>query len=255
MRSAEYEAKQSGRQVVAPSKEVIYSLVEAPQNPIALSSSAMTTTTSPALARVRGFTVDLLQVLKTGPRRTYALCIQTQKMHQYVGTYLNRMQNYGLVMKNGSFWNLTVLGTEFTEYLNREDEWSQASNQTNKPIRHLEYRKNTEGKHLDNTTLRKVEFQSRFDLWLRENPLSDVEKVVVDTLIEHYQKTRSKFILVDTKYELAERLNQNPEDVIQALRNLYQDRVAYLFRHGLGWKLGLYQAFVEGLEKQTGVSS
>ena len=222
----------------------------------ALSSSAMsTTTTSQSLARVRGFTVDLLQTLKTGPLRTHALCIQTRKEHQYIETYLNRMQNYGLVMKNGSFWNLTVLGNEFTAYLDTEDSLTQTNKQTNKPIQHLEYRKKTDRKHLEDTILRKVEFQSRFDLWLHENPLSDVEKVVVDTLIEHYQKTQSKFILVDTKYELAERLNQNPEDLIQALRNLYQDRVAYLFRHGLGWKVGLYQAFVEGLEKTEGVSS
>jgi len=165
------------------------------------------------------------------------------------------MQNYGLVMKNGSFWNLTILGQEFTVYLDTEDSLTHSNKQTNKQIQHLEYRKKTDRKHLEDTILRKVEFQSRFDLWLHENPLSDVEKVVVDTLIEHYQKTQSKFILVDTKYELAERLNQNPEDLIQALRNLYQDRVAYLFRHGLGWKVGLYQAFVEGLEKTEGVSS
>lgn len=221
-----------------------------------------TTTTSLALAKVRGFTVDLLYVLKQGPLRTHALCKKTEKEHQYVETYLNRMQNYGLVMKNDAFWNLTTLGEDFTVYLEREDEFThfthsltQTNKQTNNTIQHLEYRKNTDRKHLEDTILRKVEFQSRFDLWLHENPLSDVEKVVVDSLIEHYQKTRSKFILVDTKYELAERLNQNPEDLIQALRNLYQDRVAYLFRHGLGWKVGLYQAFVEGLEKIEGVSS
>jgi hypothetical protein len=237
-------------------------LAEVSQATVALSSSAMSTTTaSQPLARVRGFTVDLLYALKEGPLRTHALCKKAEKEHQYVETYLNRMQNYGLVMKNDAFWNLTALGEDFTVYLEREDDFTQIDRQTNKQnkqtttttttIQHLEYRKNTDRKHLADTILRKVEFQSRFDLWLHENPLSDVEKVVVDTLIEHYQKTRSKFILVDTKYELAERLNQNPEDVILALRNLYADHVAYTFRHGLGWKIGLYQAFVESLEQEA----
>lgn len=249
MRSAEYEAKQSGRQVVAPSKEVIYSLVEAPQNPIALSSSAMTTTTtSQALARVRGFTVDLLMALQKGPLRTLGIIEKTGKPANYVSRYLWNMQKYGLVLKTGSFWNLTVLGESFVNYLHREVE-------IEIEIRNLYERKKKEERNLDETVLQRVEFQSRFDLWLKENPLSDVEKVVVDALVAHYQKTRSKFILVDTKYELAERLNQNPESLIEALRHLYQDRIAYLFRHGLGWKVGLYRAFVEGLEKIEGVSS
>jgi len=225
-------------------------------------SAITTTTTSPALAKVRGFTVDLLYALKQGPLRTHALCKKAEKEHQYVETYLNRMQNYGLVMKNDAFWNLTALGEDFTMYLEREDDYTdfthsnkQTNKQTTTTIQHLEYRKKTEGKQLADTILHRVEFQSRFDLWLRENPLSDVEKVVVDYLVEHYQRTRSKFILVDTKYELAERLNQNPENLNQAFRNLYSDRVAYIFKHGLGWKVALYAAFVEGLEQEKGVSS
>jgi len=207
-----------------------------------------TTTSSQALARVRGFTEDLLHALKHGGLRTRDICEKTQKPNRYVSRYLWNMQKYGLVMKNASFWNLTVLGQDFVCYLEREKS-------TVVEVRKLNERKKKEERNLNVSLLQRVEFQSRFDLWLQQNPLSDVEKVVVDALIEHYQKTRSKFILVDTKYELAERLNQNPEDLILALRHLYQDRVAYLFRHGLGWKVGLYQAFVESLEKSEGVSS
>lgn len=217
---------------------------------IPVSSAVSTTTTSQSLARVRGFTVDLLFALNEGPLRTCALCQKTQKTSQYVETYLYRMEEYGLVMKNESFWNLTAKGDEFHAYLKREEEFLEEYKQTNKQIQHLNNTTTTTTTHSYNTSLQKVAFQARFDLWLQQNPLSDVEKVVVDTLIKHYQDKHSKFILVDTKYELAERLNQNPEDVIQALRNLYQDRVAYLFRHGLGWKIGLYQSFVESLEKE-----
>jgi hypothetical protein len=225
-------------------------LAEVPQASVAsLSlSAASTTTASPALARVRGFTVDLLWALKEGGLRTRDVCEKTRKPSNYVSRYLWNMQNYGLVMKNASFWNLTVLGQDFVCYLERE-------RSTVVEARNLNERKKKEERNLNVSLLKRVEFQSRFDLWLKENPLSDVEKVVVDYLIVHYHRTGSKFILVDTKYELAERLNQNPEDLVQALRKLFQDRVAYLFKHGLGWKVGLYQAFVECLEKTEGVSS
>ena len=207
-----------------------------------------TTTSSQALCRVRGFTVDLLIALKQGPLRTSELCQKTGKYHQFVNRYLLNMRTYGVIEKITSFWRLTDLGIDFVCYFDRV-------RSTSVVVRNLEERKKKEERNSEETLLREVEFQSRFDLWLQENPLSDVEKVVVDALIEHYQKTGSKFILVDTKYELAERLNQNPESLIEALRHLYQDHVAYLFRHGLGWKVGLYRAFVEGLEKTEGVSS
>ena len=224
-------------------------MAEASRVAAALSSSIISTTTSSrALCRVRGFTVDLLMALNQGPLRTLGIIEKTGKPANYVSRYLWNMQKYGLVLKAGSFWNLTVLGESFVNYLHHEVE-------VEIEIRNLNERKKKEERNIDETVLQRVEFQSRFDLWLKENPLSDVEKVVVDALIEHYQKTRSKFILVDTKYELAERLNQNPESLVEALRHLYQDRIAYLFRHGLGWKVGLYRAFVEGLEKTEGVSS
>jgi len=224
-------------------------MLEEPEAAVALSCTTVSTTTaSQALARVRGFTEDLLHALKQGGLRTRDVCERTRKPSNYVSRYLWNMRNYGLVMKNASFWNLTVLGQDFVCYLERE-------RSTVVEVRNLNERKKKEERNLNVSLLRRVEFQSRFDLWLRENPLSDVEKVVVDYLIEHYQRTRSKFILVDTKYELAERLNQNPESLVEALRHLYKDHVAYLFRHGLGWKVGLYRAFVDGLEKIEGVSS
>jgi len=225
-------------------------LAEVSQGTLAPFSAISTTSPSQTLARVRGFTVDLLFALDSGPLRTYALCRRTQKQHQYVETYLNRMMEYGLIMKNDSFWNLTAKGTDFTTYMKSEDEFLEGNKQTTKQTQHLEYRKKTERKQLEYSILQRVEFQSRFDLWLQNSGLSDVEKGVVDYLVSHYNKTKQKFILVGSRYELAEQLNANPETVLDALAKLYQDRVAYCVRfRGNYWKVGLYKAFVESLEK------
>ncbi len=153
-------------------------------------------------------------------------------------------------MKTGSFWNLTSQGQDFTTYLKREDEFLTDYKQTNKQRKQIENRKKTDRKHLADTLSQKVKFQAQFALWLQENPLSDVEKGVVDHLVSHYNRTRQKFIIVSNRYELAEQLQVNPEILGDALKKLYQDRVAYCVRYqSLYWKIGLYVAFLEGLQK------
>jgi len=82
---------------------------------IALSSTVSTTT---SLGRVRGFTIDLLFLLKDGPKRLRDLAEITEKTRPYVYTYLRNIRNYGLTEKKGFLWKLTLLGEEFHSYLN-----------------------------------------------------------------------------------------------------------------------------------------
>jgi len=217
----------------------------ASSTPVTTATPTLSTTTSPqALARVRGFTEDLLHALKQGGLRTRDICEKTQKPNRYVSRYLWNMRKYGLVMKNASFWNLTVLGIEFTTYIEEEKN-------RRIEVRNLNERRTKDTQNLHETILQKVEFQSRFDLWLQNSGLSDVEKGVVDYLVSHYNKTKQKFILVASRYELAEQLHVNPETLQDALRQLYQDRVAYCVRYQhTYWKIGLYVDFVKRLENE-----
>ena len=78
-----------------------------------------------------------------------------------------------------------------------------------------------------------------------------MEKEVVEALLRHYNETGSKFILVKDHFELAERLRANPGEVIEALRNLRQDNIIYLFRSDISgyWKVGLKRGFLRVLEE------
>ena len=83
--------------------------------------------------------------------------------------------------------------------------------------------------------------------------LDDAERTVVEVLVEHYDRTGSKFFLVGDKYELAEKLNLNPNIMGDALKNLVQDNIIYKFRlkrEGLT-KIGLKKAFVEALKRSS----
>jgi ribosome-binding ATPase YchF (GTP1/OBG family) len=172
----------------------------------------------------------------------------TGKTHWYVWRYLKNMQNYGLVEKNGVFWNLTILGRDFLSYLNI------VYNNIIEYRKKLE-RKKKEGRKKVESSGQKRLRQVRFDLWLQNSSLSDTEKEVVEVLLKHYNETGSKFILVQNQYELSERLAKHPETVMNALKNLRQDNIIYLYRSQIQgyWKIGLKKCFLETIQKNDHV--
>jgi len=80
-----------------------------------------------------------------------------------------------------------------------------------------------------------------------------VEKEVVEILLRHYNETGSKFILVKNQFELAEKLKANPNEVLEALKNLRQDNIIYLYRSDIQgyWKIGLKTNFLQVLERES----
>jgi len=207
---------------------------------------SMLTTTSTALGRVRGFSIKLLIHLSKGVKRCCELAEETQRSRDYVYSYLKRLQKYGLADKNESFWNLTNLGAWFVEYIKR-----------NLNINDINIKLKSEQKKNRRRTLKEqkenTNRQIHITLWFTNTDLSDVEKEVVEMLMEHYNRTRSKFILIKDVYELAEKVKATPEAVQKALKNLRQDNIIYLHRseiHGY-WKLGLKKEFVETQLKEA----
>jgi DNA-binding Lrp family transcriptional regulator len=77
-----------------------------------------------------------------------------------------------------------------------------------------------------------------------------VEKEVVEVLMKHYNETGSKFILVKDQFELSEKLKANPSEVLEALKNLRQDNIIYLYRSDIQgyWKVGLKIGFLKIIE-------
>lgn len=203
-------------------------------------SLLVSTTTS--LGKVRGFSIELLFLLSEGGLRCCDISERTGKSQPYVHRYLRNLRSYGLVAKDGVFWQLTNLGIEFVNYLSFLN------------INILEYRKKIERKKKVNrnkleTKAPKVSKQVPISLWTQNCDRDRVEREVVELLLKHYNKTNSKFILVKDEYELSERLKASPEAVKEALKNLRQDNIIYLRRSQIAgyWKLGLKQAFIEAL--------
>jgi len=207
------------------------------------SESELFTSTTTSLGRIRGFTIELLFHLRDGPKRCCDLAEITGKSQPYVRRYLGNMQNYGLVVKDGVFWNLTRLGSEFIDYINIL--YSNISE-----YRKKEERRKKEKRKKKESSFPKPSKQLSIDLWLKSSSFDDVEKEVVEMLVNHYNRTGSKFILVKDIYELAEKLNVSPSALPQALKHLRQDNIVYVIKERtMGfWKIGLKRQFVDLLK-------
>lgn len=203
-------------------------------------------TTSTALGRVRGFTITLLYMLYDGGGRCCDLAERAGKSWNYVSRYLRNLQKYGLAAKNDAFWFLTPKGVEFVKYLNV---WYNNIIETRKK----QERNEKQTRKKQETLAPKASKQTPISLWLQNSGLDSVEKEVVEALLNHYGRTGSKFILVKDQFELSERLKANPAEVLEALKNLRQDNIIYLYRSDIQgyWKIGLKKAFLKILENQT----
>jgi len=205
----------------------------------------ISTTSSFCLGKVRGFTIYLLYLLRKGPRRCSELAEITEKTYHYVYRYLKNMQNYGLVQKKGSFYELTVLGADFLDY------YISHINHIIKVRKKVERNKKESRKKVESCQPKIVK-QLSIHLWLRNSHRShdDAEKEVVEVLLTHYNRTGSKFILVKDMYELAERIGVSPSFLDPALKRLKEDNIIYVWRlRALGcWKIGLKKDFIKQLE-------
>jgi hypothetical protein len=199
---------------------------------------------------VRGFTITLLYMLYDGGGRCCDLAERSGKSQNYVHRYLRNLRKYGLAFKNEAFWFLTPKGVEFVKYSNFVN---------NKIIEYgkKEERKEKENKKKEETKEPKTTKQISISLWLHNSGLDSVEKEVVELLLRHYNETGSKFILVKDHFELAEKLRANPGEIIEALKNLRQDNIVYLYRSDIEgyWKVGLKGDFLRVLREDLRIES
>jgi len=188
--------------------------------------------------------VELLFHLKNRELRVMDLVELTGKYHQYVSRYLENMRKYGLTEKSGPFWKLTVDGVSFLTYFEN-------LSYNNIIIRKMEERKKKEGIKKEESYSPKKLKQTSISLWLQNSGLNEAEKEVVEVLVDHYNMTGSKFLYFSDIYEIAEQFKIPPDQVNKVFMNLKQDHIVYNYRdrsHN-AWKIGLYRAFVQALER------
>jgi len=224
----------------------------------------ISTTTTTTLARIRGFSIELLFLLESNDLTVSDLVFLTDKYDQYVREYLYRLKKYGLVDRNSPFWSLTPLGYSFLQkrkeiqkYIGKKKEERRKKKEETKQKQN---RNKTETKQKQNSIVninnqekpaKKQHQQLSLDLWKRKHTLDETEGVVVEVLVRHYNETGTPYLLAEDQYELCEKLGIDLCNLRQAIKNLKQDGVIYFgnYEKSLGlWKIGLLKRFIEELK-------
>lgn len=197
------------------------------------------------VSKLRGMTLWIMEILRDGGLlASWQIAEQTMKSCRYVNVYLNNLRKYGIASKYDDFWLLTDSGECLTSLLCRDRDRDR-------------YKTRTKQQQNNNkTSVPKRRFQVSIQSWLRETSPSDAERVVVDMLVDHYNRTGSLYVYVPDHYALADMLKMNVEDILAAFPKLKQDHVAYPFHDPtLGqWKIALFKEFVEKLSLEREVS-
>ena len=206
----------------------------------------LTIATTTTLSRIRGFTINLLFLLENVGLRTCEVAELTQKSNAYVSVYLCNMRKYGLTMKKGHLWNLTSLGRDFLTYLKQFDKHKNRIYTIIHKSKKINKRYTKDKQKMNKSSASRKPKQVSIQPWLRKASLDETETVVVEVLMEHYNRTGGPFLWFPYRsyYELAERLKVNPDLLPKALRKLTEDQIIYVWRHR---KIGLKKAFIEKL--------
>ena len=218
---------------------------------------SLSTTTS--LSRIRGFSIIILECLKGGYLRSSEIYEITGKPCSYVNRYLYNLRKYGLIERIEDFWILTQKGEDFIEYYERfiknKNRIRKFNERLRKDNRKIKERKNIKKQETIRKETRAFPHlregrQVDLSLWMKESNWDEIEKKVVEVLIDHYNRTGSKFIYSRDIFEFADKLQVNPQELSNAIMNLRQDGIIYIIRDKTfnTWKIGIKKDFLESLK-------
>src|SRR3990172_8996017 len=175
--------------------------------------------------KIRGFSADILELLNDcGAVSTIEIANRLDKKRKYVNMYLCRLRDYDLITLNRNDWKWYITATDDI-------------------ILYIIYKNNK-------MKLGKQK-QTNIEDWQRER--SELDRVVVTYLIDHFSETSNKFVLCTSHDEFAEMLNiPFPEstEIPKALIKLESDGVIYnvYLRQKSAWKIGLKDAFINRIQ-------
>lgn len=156
------------------------------------------------------------------------------------------MLDYGLVQKKESFWELTEYGLNCLDYFKELSNSNSNSNRIQ-----IGYIHTTDRKHLGNTSIRKKPKQITIQPFLRNSSRDETQMKIVEVLATHLNETGGPYFWTNDVYDMADRLQVNPDSLASALCRLDEDQIVYVWPGGSRWpkKVGLKKSFIEMLRE------
>jgi predicted DNA-binding ArsR family transcriptional regulator len=212
--------------------------------------------TTTTLTKIRGFSVKILKALKEGPKTAPQLSLELCARGEYLRPYLHNLRKYGLVEKNGTFWQTWEIIPDRIDIVNKI---ININNKVKEEVKVSKRRVKAKVKE-ENASLeeraRALKLSENFERFLQQKKLHD-EVVVVKVLrklFEHYLETGSKFVVFTNPEDMEVFFGCYREEIGKAFARLINERVAYKWQHTGEIKLALYGDFVKKLwEPQSGI--
>ena len=211
-------------------------------------STTTTTAQSVQIAKIRGFSLDILAELQScGGSYTSEIAENLGKPKGYVKTYLHNLLKYGCVDRYARWgWEIAPLGVEILSINNNNIGKRIVKEESKKSQRRVK-----ETSHVPHTT--PTSRQLNINLFLQQQEdLSDDQVVVVVALANHYEKTGRPYLKIKDYYEFADKVGlpdrMDDAEIQDLVISLDVAGMIYTFKQGRYLKIGLLQSVVSNLQ-------
>jgi hypothetical protein len=189
--------------------------------------------------KFRGKTIEILSVLSnSGGMTTREISDKTGIPVREVWVYCRRGEKKGIFERKEQWgWTATPIGLLVLCINN---------NNVNTCT--------TQGKHKVNTcqthlyTVPRKSHQLNLSIFTNRSDITEPERVVVEVLVKHYERTGEKYRYFHDFYHFCDETGVGAVDAPQALARLKEEGCIYTRKDEFGWKIGLKVNFVERLK-------
>ncbi len=189
--------------------------------------------------KFRGKTIEILGVLfNSGGMTTREIADKTGIPARMSKVYLHRGEKKGIFERKERWgWRLTPFGFLILSINN---------NNGNTKATDREHKGNT--KVTPTLDSPRNSNQLNLSVFTNRSDIDEPERVVVEVLVKHYERTGEKFRYFRDFYHFCDETGVSAVDAPQAIAKLKEEGCIYTRKDEFGWKIGLKVNFVEKLK-------
>lgn len=208
-------------------------------------STASTTTTAKSVnpCKITGFSAEVLELLNDcGALTNLDIAQRLNKYPKYVLRYLYNLRGYGLIVKNNENWKWYITAPDdIIIYIIYKEERKKKEGRKIDEVsslnkNNIDKNKRHQGKQLD------------LGLFIGRQDVSENERVVVELLVKHFERTGVKFRYFDDMYHFCNEAGIAAQEIPETIRRLKEEGCIYALPKDGGWKIGLMKSFIERLQ-------
>ena len=212
-------------------------------NTFFIPSSTTTTARNVNPDKITGFSVEIVELLNDcGALTNHDIAQRLNKYPKYVLRYLYNLRDYSLIVRNNENWKWYITAPEdIIIYIIYKEEGKKKERRKMDEVsslnkNNIDKNKQHPGKQLD------------LGLFIGRQDVSENERVVVELLVKHFERTGVKFRYFDDMYHFCNEAGIAAQEIPDTIRRLKEEGCIYALPKDGGWKIGLMKSFIERMQ-------